>query len=344
MEALQTLVLVLPLSLTAGINLYATVLVVGLAVRFGWMQNAPESLDVLGSLPVLITAGVMYAIEFIVDKFHFLDNAWDLIHTFIRPPAAILIAVILVYGEGDPTVTVTAALLAGTVCFVSHAAKAGTRAVVNLVSPHENLTNIGLSVAGDAIAIGIAALAMRHPYAASAVAIAILAFIVFVLPGLLRFGWFAFKAVTGRVFAFGRRRTEPDLPPAGHLVLIDCRALEFSAWAKAQKIPWCAGRSGYVCLAGARLAFTYRKWLFLHRSWQVARNRIQAVYFRRSWLSDKVEVHYRDATEAPRVVRFHFTRYRSPLAEELGRRLDARGLPGRPADEAHAARSMVAGA
>jgi hypothetical protein len=333
MDALQTLVMTLPLSLTAGLNLYATVLVVGLAVRYGWVQNAPQSLDVLGSLPVLIVAGVMYVIEFVVDKFQFFDNAWDLIHTFIRPLGAVAIAAILAYGEGDPAVTVIAALLlAGSVSFVSHTAKAGTRAVLNVISPHENFTNIGLSVTEDLAAGGLAVLALGHPYLAAGVTVVILVFIVFFLPKLLRWGWYVFTAVLSRVLVLGRQRREPDLPPAEHLALLGHRPPTFSARVKAQKIPWCAGRSGCLCLVDNRLFFGYCKWLFLHRSWQVALDQIQAVYFRRSWLTDKVEVHYLDARNKARVARFLFTRYRSPLAEDLGRRLNAHGVPGAAAE------------
>jgi hypothetical protein len=332
MGALQTLVMTLPLSLTAGLNLYATVLVVGLAVRYGWVENAPQSLDVLGSLPVLIVAGVMYLIEFIVDKFQFFDNAWDLIHTLIRPLGAIAIAVILTYGEGEPAVTVIAALMAGSVSFVSHSAKAGTRAFVNVVSPHENLSNTGLSMTEDFVAGGLAALAMIHPYAAAVVAVVILVFIVLFLPKLLRWGWFVSKAVLSRIPAFWRQRKDHDLPPPELMALLGHRPPTFSAWAKAQKIPLCAGRSGYVCIVDDRLVFLYCKWLFFPRSWQVARDRIQAPYLQRSRLMDKVEVHYLDARNKARVARFLFTRYRSPLAEELGRRLKAHGLPGAGAE------------
>jgi len=328
MYALQTLVMTLPLSLTAGLNLYATVLVVGLAVRYGWVQNAPQSLDVLGSLPVLIVAAVMYLIEFIADKLPVVEHVWDLIHTFIRPLGAIAIAVILAYGEGDPAVTVIAALLAGSVSFVSHGAKAGTRVLVNIVGPYERLSNTCLSVTEDVVAAGLAALAMTHPYAAAVVAVVILVFIVFFLPKLLRWGCFVFKTVLSRILAFWRQRKDHDLPPPELMALVGHRPPTFSAWAKAQKIPWCAGRSGYVCIVDDRLVFLYCKWLFFPRSWQVARDRIQAPYFQQHWLTDKVEVHYLDARNKARVARFLFTRYRSPLAEELYRRLKQHGLPG----------------
>jgi len=77
MNALHTLVLILPPSVTSGINLYATVLMAGLGIRYGWWADAPAGLDVLASWPVIIIAGVLYLVEFLVEKFNFLDDVWD---------------------------------------------------------------------------------------------------------------------------------------------------------------------------------------------------------------------------------------------------------------------------
>jgi hypothetical protein len=327
MEALQTLVMTLPLALTSGINLYATVLVVGLAVRFGWVSDAPASLYVLGETPILVVAGVLYVVEFIVDKFQFLDNAWDIIHTVIRPLGAITLAVIFTYGEGDPAITVLAALIAGSVSLVAHSGKAGTRAVLNIVSPGENITNVGLSVAEDVAAGGLAFLAVRHPYLAACIALVALAVIILVLPRLLRWGWFSFKAVIARMVAAFQTRRSPDLLPTAHLALLGHQSPALAVQAKAQKVRGAAGRTGYACVLGNRLVFTYTKWLALHRKWEAPLDRVLVVYFRRSWLIDELEVHYRGDKDAPRLVRFVFTRDRSPLAEELGRRLGARDLP-----------------
>jgi hypothetical protein len=327
MEALRVLVTTLPLAITSGLNLYATVLVVGLSVRFGWVSDPPEALSVLASWPVIITAGIMYVIEFFADKIQFLDNLWDFIHTLIRPLGAIMIAVIVTYGEGRPEVTIIAVLLAGTVSLISHSGKAGTRVLVNLISPHENLTNTGLSLGEDVVAIGLAALAMTHPYIAGFLSILILAFIIFVLPRLMRWGWFSFKATLGRVVAIFRVQKRPDLPPAEQLTLLGHPTDLFAAKAKAYKVRKAAGRGGYLAVLGNRVVFTYRKWWIWHRVWEVSLADVNAVYFRRRWNNDSLELHYIDDRKKPRTARFLISRYRSPLAEELGRRLNARGLP-----------------
>ena len=59
METVRTLATLLPLALTSGLNLYATVLVVGLSIRFEWVQNTPATLDVLASWPVIIFSAVL---------------------------------------------------------------------------------------------------------------------------------------------------------------------------------------------------------------------------------------------------------------------------------------------
>lgn len=90
MPTLQLLGTLIPLSLCSGINLYATVLMIGLSVRFGWATGVPEGLYPLGSWPVLALAGIFYLLEFLADKVPFIDNIWDLIHTAIRPLGAAL--------------------------------------------------------------------------------------------------------------------------------------------------------------------------------------------------------------------------------------------------------------
>ena len=91
MDAFRTLAILLPLSLTSGINLYATVLVVGVSIRLHWVTDTPANLDVLSSWPVIVCAALLYTIEFVADKIQIVDNIWDIIHTFIRPVGGALI-------------------------------------------------------------------------------------------------------------------------------------------------------------------------------------------------------------------------------------------------------------
>ena len=109
MDALRLLVTLLPLSFTAGINLYATVLIVGLAIDLGWVQNPPSGLEALGTPVVIILAGVLYIVEFVADKVQFIDNAWDAAHTFIRPIGAALMG-IAALSQADPVIIIIGAL------------------------------------------------------------------------------------------------------------------------------------------------------------------------------------------------------------------------------------------
>jgi hypothetical protein len=146
-------------SFAAGLNLYATVATLGLLQRFG-VANLPPSLAVLSHPAVITVALVLFVVEFVADKIPFFDNVWDAIHTFIRPPAAAILAYAAVAGIDEPW-RVVAALVAGGVALTSHGTKASARAAVN-TSP-EPISNGVLSLTEDAIAIGLAWLAATHP-------------------------------------------------------------------------------------------------------------------------------------------------------------------------------------
>ena len=93
MEAINLLGATMGLGLVSGLNLYATVLTVGLGIRLGLITLNPEmsGLAVLASPYVLIAAGVIYLLEFFADKIPWVDSLWDGVHTFIRPLGAAVI-------------------------------------------------------------------------------------------------------------------------------------------------------------------------------------------------------------------------------------------------------------
>jgi hypothetical protein len=181
---LTTLATVFGLGFFSGLNLYAVVFVSGLAIRFHWLNLSPsmKSLEVFADEKVLVVSGVMYAIEFFADKIPWIDNFWDAIHTVIRPLAAIFLA-LYVLGDLKPEIRIIAALICGTLALSSHAAKAGTRLSTNIVSPAEPFSNVGLSLAEDAVAIGSLYLVFQHPF------IALIIIGIF----MLAFIWFAPK-------------------------------------------------------------------------------------------------------------------------------------------------------
>ena len=145
----QTVSSLLGVSFASGLNLYATVATLGLMHRFGVIE-LPPGLTILAHTAILAVAIVLYTVEFFADKIPWVDSAWDFLHTFIRPPAAAVLAYAAAVQTPDEW-RLPAALLAGGVALTSHGVKATTRAAVN-TSPEPFSTWV-LSVLEDAIAI-----------------------------------------------------------------------------------------------------------------------------------------------------------------------------------------------
>ena len=182
MELLATLGRTLGFSLAAGVNLYATVAVLGLAARYGWVQ-LPEQFQVFNNPWVIGIAAVLYVIEFVADKIPWVDSIWDSVHTVIRPVGGAVIAVVAL-GEASPVVVGLIALLGGTAAAGSHMTKAGTRVAIN-TSP-EPFTNWFLSLAEDAFVIGLSLLTLKFPLLALVVSVVIVVMIVWVARRLWR--------------------------------------------------------------------------------------------------------------------------------------------------------------
>ena len=185
MEVLKTLAVALSLATLAGVNLYLTVLVTGLALHFHWviLPSQLAGLEVLGHPTILCIAGALYAIEFCADKIPWVDTAWDAIHTLIRPIGAAALAVAAM-GDAHPAFEVVAALLAGGMAFSSHTAKAGTRLAANTLP--EPFTNIALSLAEDGLVLGGLGLLAWSPLVALLLAAIVCTTILIFLPRLLR--------------------------------------------------------------------------------------------------------------------------------------------------------------
>lgn len=165
MEPLTALAVALGSAWGSGLNLYATVLILGGLDAFG-VISLPDSMAVLSSTWVLAAAAFLYFIEFFADKIPGLDSIWDLIHTFIRIPAGALMAAGAVGGldfMNAELQTVAALLGGGMIAAGTHAAKAGTRAVIN-TSP-EPFSNWGMSLFEDVLVFGGLALALFNPVA-----------------------------------------------------------------------------------------------------------------------------------------------------------------------------------
>ena len=164
-----------PLAFAAGLNVYATIAVIGLSGRFA-LVSLPESLRVFENPWVIGIALAMYAIEFVADKVPWFDSVWDAVHTLIRPLGGAFIAMTAIGGDASPAATTIAALVGGSTALTTHLTKAGARAAAN-TSP-EPFSNWLLSLGEDVVAVSISYVALTHPVLALTIAGTLLLLIV----------------------------------------------------------------------------------------------------------------------------------------------------------------------
>jgi hypothetical protein len=166
----------------AGLNLYATVAVLGLLARFGHLP-LPPGLQLLQGWSVIAASAVLFAVEFFADKVPAFDLIWNALHTFIRVPMAGFLAY-RAASQLSPEHQLLATLLGAAVAFIAHSGKTAARAAVT-PSP-EPLSNATLSIVEDAVAIGLTWLATRHPYLAGSLAVLFIVIIILLARWVIR--------------------------------------------------------------------------------------------------------------------------------------------------------------
>jgi len=205
MEALDqitaTLAMTMGLAWASGINLYATLLTLGFLSNSGNIDLPPD-LQVVANPLVMGAAGIMYFIEFFVDKTPGADSGWDAIHTFIRIPAGAMLAAGAV-GHLDPAVEIAAALLGGSLAAGTHATKAGTRVLIN-TSP-EPFSNWVASIGEDiAVVTGVWA-SINHPVSFLIALVLFVILMVWLLPRI----WVGVKKVFHFILCWFRKEESP---------------------------------------------------------------------------------------------------------------------------------------
>jgi hypothetical protein len=170
----------------SGVNAYATVLMLGLLGRFAGVDEVPAALE---RTDVLVLAAVLYLLEFVTDKIPYVDTAWDVVHTAIRPTVGTVIA-LLVSGDASSLHQALLAATGGTTAMASHLVKGGLRLAVN-TSP-EPASNIAVSVVEDVSVAGLVSLVVVAPWVAAGIAAALLAggvTLVVLLSARIRRAW-----------------------------------------------------------------------------------------------------------------------------------------------------------
>lgn len=347
MEILETLAVALSLGSLAGLNLYLTVFVSGLALRLDWvaLPTPLQGLEVLEHPLVLAVAGVLYLIEFFADKIPWIDSAWDSVHTFIRPVGAAALAVAAM-GDAHPVFEIVAVLLAGGMAFSTHAAKAGTRVIVN-ASP-EPFSNIGLSLAEDGLVLGGLGLLAWNPLVALLCAAFGVGVVLCFLPGLLRGVranlWFAWRKLKSPPDSEKSGKPFAKLPERWDAMLRRMHSSKSPVeWAlpcvsrKGDKLP--ANLFGWIVSLGEEPAEIY----FIGRTWQggvlaALDIRDASVDFREGFLAGRLDIRHREGRPCQA---FSFDQSLSKATQEVASRLmDDAGLVsdslrlGRPAASA----------
>lgn len=206
MDVVHIIALTMGVAWASGINLYATVFMLGLLSNTGHIV-LPEQLDLVTDPLVMFAAALMYCVEFFADKTPGVDTGWDAIHTFIRIPAGAVLAMGAV-GELGPAAEFAAFLLGGTLTASVHATKAGSRILIN-TSP-EPFSNWATSLGEDAVAIGGLWLALTNPWLFIVLLVIFIALMIWLLPKIWRGIRALFRKLRGLF-----QRTPPEPKPGG---------------------------------------------------------------------------------------------------------------------------------
>jgi hypothetical protein len=188
MNPLQILAQSAGLAYAAGLNVYATVAVVGLATRAGWIRDLPGSLSGLTSWWVIGASLALTIVEFAASLIPAVASIWDTIHSLIRPPLAAALAAATAW-HGDPAFVLLAALLGGSLAVTTHTTKLGLRYAID-TSP-EPLSN-GITSTAELGLVGTMSIMLwQHPYLTVTVALGVLAVLIY----LVRLIWRTLRQV-----------------------------------------------------------------------------------------------------------------------------------------------------
>lgn len=209
------LLVLAPLAIAAGIDLYLTLLFLGAAPTTPWWgQPLPGSLGELDSIGVVVTVGLFYIMEFAAERSPPSALLWNAFHAVIRPVSGALMALLLLEGQPLP-VLLAGVLVAAVLTSLAHAVRSGG-AIVRWLSPSPTPHVLLVSLLEDAIVLGLLALVLDLPVWALAVSGALVLLSLPGAPSLVRAFVFAVRLVVGRtVQTLSQRRwlAQEELPP-----------------------------------------------------------------------------------------------------------------------------------
>jgi len=182
METISIIAVALGAAWASGINLYATILMLGLMGTTGSI-DLPPALEILENPGVLAAAGLMYCVEFFADKVPGVDTVWDAIHSFIRIPAGAVLAG-AAFAQITPEAELIGVLLGGTLSAGTHFTKAGSRVLIN-TSP-EPVSNWTASIGEDIVVVTGLWTALNYPVLFIVLLVIFVALVIWLMPKLWR--------------------------------------------------------------------------------------------------------------------------------------------------------------
>ena len=260
------LLILVPLALAAGIDLYLTLLFLGAAPTTPWWDHPlPGALGDLDSLGVLITVGAFYILEFAAERFEPAALVWNAFHAVIRPVSGALLALLLLEGQ-SLAIQLPGVALAAALASMAHAVRSGG-AILRWLSPETSPHVLLVSLLEDAVVLAIVVLALDLPIWAPGVSIALVLVSAPTAPSHVRAFAFAVRLAADRAFqTLAQRRWlgQEELPAwvrrslAGD-VLAPGGGLRGSP-AGAHRLPGAPRFStGWVVVRGGSPIFVYRR-------------------------------------------------------------------------------------
>ena len=183
-----------PLAIAAGIDLYLTLLLIGAAPTLGLWPELPGALGDLDSPSVLITVGVFYLLEFTAERFPTVGLAWNAFHVIIRPVSGALLALLIL--DGQPLLVVlTGAAIGGVLTSAAHGMRSGA-SVLRWLGTGVAPSILLVSLAEDVLVAGLVSLALDLPPVALGVTAVAGLLLIRTMPSLVcAFGFAVWLAV-----------------------------------------------------------------------------------------------------------------------------------------------------
>ena len=138
-------------SFSAGLNVYATVGMLGLLARFNVLA-LPPALHLLQDWKIIAVCAVLFLLEFVGDKIPVFDLLWNAAHTFVRVPVAAYLAYAAT-SQLPQWEQIAATFAGGLIALAAHGGKTGrarshrafARAVLEFRSEHGRRRTSGIS-------------------------------------------------------------------------------------------------------------------------------------------------------------------------------------------------------